>query len=129
MQCPSSKIILALLLLSWLMSTFRGQCQPLGHFHKERKGVPGVPGKFPLFLIGQCRVTWQLLALTTGVGRGPSQLVSLQNSVLTLLVALSVDTLFSKQHRGVWPGCLTSSHGAELDLVCDSGSFSSCLWT
>ena len=49
MQCRSSKIMLALLLLPWLMSTFRGQCQPLGHFHKVRKGVPGVPGKFHSF--------------------------------------------------------------------------------
>lgn len=42
---------------------------------------------------------------------------------------LSVDTLFSKKHGGVWPGCLTSSRGADLDLVGDSGSFPLCLWT
>ena len=61
---------------AWPFSQGKERC-PLGFLASFRS--------FSLVSVGSA---WQHLALTPGVGRGPSQLVFSPNSVLTLLVAL-----------------------------------------
>ena len=129
-RCPSSRMALALLLLPGLVSTFRGQRQPLAHFHKERKVSPGVPGKFLLFLIGQCGISLAAPGSNPRSGKRAFSAGFLPKQCPDLAGGpLSVDTSFSRKHGVVWPGCLTSRHGVELGLACGSGSFSLCLWT
>lgn len=122
---------------SWPFSCCLGSCLPsegsasrLAIFTRKGKVSPGVPGKFPLFLVGQCGISLAAPGSNPRSGKRAfsAGFPSKQRPDLAG-GPLSVDASFSKQHGVVWPGCLTSSHGLELGLACGSGSFSLCLWT